>query len=118
MACTEFCDMCSGGEPKLDWEKIYIELPQEQAEKIFKALFKRNPNNVTCHCCGEDFSVSESEDIHYATAYQRKCEYSYKTKNYDLSTAEITVDEYVAGDVVLYIPADKIPESLVYGVRK
>jgi hypothetical protein len=74
---TQFMDMHSGGGRKLDWEYIYIEAPQAEAEAVFFAKFKRNPNRVTCTCCGPDYSITESEDLAQATAFERGCGYAY-----------------------------------------
>ena len=71
---TRFMDMHSGGRTKVgDKEYIYIEAPQAEAELIFQNRFNRNPNRVTCACCGEDYSISEAETLEQATAYERNC---------------------------------------------
>ena len=69
---TKFWDMHSGGGQKLDWAKIYIQAPEEEAVVIFSNRFGRDPENVTCNCCGEDYSVSESKTLGEATEYHRK----------------------------------------------
>ena len=56
---TKFFDMSSGGSEKTDWTVIYIELPEDKAVEYFEDRFGRNPHNVTCDCCGSDFSVYE-----------------------------------------------------------
>lgn len=59
---TEFYDMCSGGSRKIkDYGIIYIELPYDEAVEYFIEKFERYPHNITCDCCGEDFSVSSEE---------------------------------------------------------
>ena len=62
---TRFTDMYSRGERKLEWEHIYIELPELQAIEYFKQMFNRDPNNITCSCCGEDYAIYDysSEDV-------------------------------------------------------
>lgn len=60
---TRFFDMSSGGREKLEWQVIYIELPEKEAIKYFKKKFGRDPNNITCPCCGEDFSIYEEPEI-------------------------------------------------------
>ena len=60
---TEFMDMHSGGGQKLDWAYIYIEAPLEEAKVIFYNRFGRNPDRVTCTCCGADYWVHEEDDI-------------------------------------------------------
>jgi hypothetical protein len=74
---THFMDMHSGGGQKLDWSHIFIEAPQGEAESIFYAMFGRNPNRVTCTCCGEDYSISEHESLEQATGFERGCAYEY-----------------------------------------
>lgn len=70
---TEFRDMHSGGDQKLDWQLIYIELPKDAAIEYFKAAFGRDPDNVTCDCCGEDYSVTHYDSLREATAFERGC---------------------------------------------
>ena len=72
MVWTHFWDMHSGGDQKLDWSNIYIEAPEAEARSIFYARFKRNPERVTCTCCGEDYAISEHPSLEEATAYQRE----------------------------------------------
>lgn len=68
-------DMHSGGGRKLDWEYIYIEAPLDEAKIIFYNRFGRNPYRVTCTCCGEDYSLTESKTLAHATGYERGCKY-------------------------------------------
>lgn len=99
---TRFHDMHSGGGQKLDWGMIYIQAPQEEAERVFYARFKRNPNKVTCTCCGPDYSIDESSDLYQATGFERGCGWAddkYTETSGDSKYAlneYITLDEYVA----------------------
>lgn len=68
---TVFWDMHSGGGTKLAWDKIYIEAPEDIAVRVFAAKFDRQADNVTCPCCGEDYSVSEYDSLEEASAYHR-----------------------------------------------
>jgi hypothetical protein len=79
---TRFMDMHSGGGQKLDWAYIFIEAPEEEAKKVFYALFGRNPEKVTCTCCGEDYSITEEETLEQGTAYERNCEYDKAGERY------------------------------------
>jgi hypothetical protein len=56
---TRFFDMSSGGSEKLEWSTILIEAPEDEAVRIFEARFQRDPRNVTCDCCGADYSIYE-----------------------------------------------------------
>lgn len=78
---TQFWDMHSGGDQKLDWARIYIEAPKEEAIVIFYNLFGRNPKRVTCTCCGEDYAIDESDSLEQASAWHRNCDYAYFDKN-------------------------------------
>lgn len=78
---TRFMDMHSGGRLKEKWQYIYIEAPQDQAEIIFYNKFGHNPNRVTCTCCGNDYSISEGENLAELTAYDRGCRYAYFDKD-------------------------------------
>lgn len=69
---THFWDMCSGGGRKLKWDHIFIEAPRDEAELIFQNRFGRNPNRVTCTCCGPDYSIYDGEDLEEMTAFYRK----------------------------------------------
>ena len=64
MRYYSFWDMHSGGHQKLDHPFIVIEAETEdQAVGTFRALFKRSPYNVTCGCCGGDYSISEEATV-------------------------------------------------------
>lgn len=62
MKWFEFFDMSSGGSEKTDHSVITIEAQSvHQAISIFEHTFDRDPLNVTCDCCGSDFSISQVE---------------------------------------------------------
>jgi hypothetical protein len=92
---TRFMDMHSGGSLKTSYTHIYIDEPIGEAVRTFKELFKRNPDNITCECCGEDFVYDEYSSLEEATAYDRGCE--WHGNRYDEKTAKITVEEYFSG---------------------
>ena len=71
MAWTRFWDMHSGGRQKLATALYFIEAPQAEAEVIFYNRFGRNPNRVTCTCCGEDYSINDYPTLDEATQYHR-----------------------------------------------
>jgi len=64
MAWFAFTDMRSGGHRKLTHEKLYTHANNErEAVKKFERTFYRDPDYVTCSCCGADFSVWECEVV-------------------------------------------------------
>lgn len=75
MAWTKFWDMHSGGREKTSYSKVYVEAPYDEAVQFFESWFGRDPHNVTCQCCGPDFSVDESPSLRQATAYHRNCKF-------------------------------------------
>lgn len=86
---THFMDMGSGGGRKLKWAHIYIEAPENEAKIIFQNRFDRNPERVTCTCCGRDYSISEEETLEQITAFQRGCAYVY----FDVKGNEVTEED-------------------------
>lgn len=136
MTWTRFMDMHSGGRQKLNWEKIYIEAPESEAKSIFYSRFKRNPERVTCTCCGDDYGISSAEDFAQLSAFDRGCQWAHpdtqdiKTQNRQgryLEPDEVmpdgwiaskysafhkgpieTIEQYMAREDVLVIPADEI----------
>lgn len=65
-----FFDMSSGGSEKTDYETIIIEAEShEEACRIFEDKFETDPYNITCDCCGQDFSISEYVDLKLAREY-------------------------------------------------
>lgn len=99
---TRFMDMHSGGHLKTPYTHIYIDEPLGEAVKTFKELFKRDPDNVTCQCCGGDFVYEEYDSLEEATAYDRGCEWN--DHGYDPKTAKMTLEEYFNGEnKVLFI---------------
>lgn len=69
---TRFFDMSSGGDEKLEWPMIVIEAGQAEAEVEFERRFNRDPHNVTCGCCGPDYSVGEHETLAEAEGWTKK----------------------------------------------
>ena len=59
---TYFFDMSSGGGSKLDTDNIYIEAKKSLAKVVFERVFDRDPENVTCQCCGCDYSIDTKID--------------------------------------------------------
>lgn len=87
---TAFWDMHSGGGTKEPpYEYIYIEAPEEEAKLIFQNRFGHNPDRVSCTCCGNDYSISQSDSIELTTAYHRNCRWAY----YDKKGKEISEDQ-------------------------
>lgn len=96
---TRFMDMHSGGKLKTPFTHIYVDAPLEKALEIFKDTFKRDPDNVTCKCCGEDFVYEEYVSLEEATAYDRsKAEWDDIKQRYYYETAKISLEEYFSGN--------------------
>lgn len=80
---TLFWDMHSGGGTKEgDYDKIYIEAPKKEAVNIFYRKFHHSPFRVSCTCCGEDYTLSESKSLEDASAYHRDCKFDKETDGY------------------------------------
>jgi hypothetical protein len=77
---TKFFDMSSGGEEKEDFAYLFVNLPINKAVKWFEKKFGHNPNNVTCPCCGKDYSIDEIESNpeDYIKKYEIKSYYKIK----------------------------------------
>jgi hypothetical protein len=110
---TIFWDMHSGGSTKeAPYEKIYIEAPQDEAERIFINRFGHDPNQIACECCGQNYSIDESDSLQEASAYHRNDWGKKKgtASNSDLSphSALITLDDYIKQKDVLIIWAKDI----------
>ncbi len=120
---TQFWDMHSGGGTKeAPYDKIYIEASEDEAIRIFYNRFGHNPQRVTCTCCGEDYSISESDSLAQATGYHRNCDWPKGEEGYteEARTSEysdhvwkhITLEDYLKKETVLVIYADDIePEE-------
>ena len=67
---TKFYDMHSGGDAKTEWEVIVFEAKKKDAIKYANWKWGIHPDNVTCTCCGEDFSVSTYETLDDAVKFQ------------------------------------------------
>lgn len=63
---TTFFDMHSGGGRKSEHEVYILAGDEKTATKTFKKLTGRKPNNVSCRCCGEDYSVTEHDNLKQA----------------------------------------------------
>lgn len=116
---TLFWDMHSGGGTKEgEYDKIYIEAPEAEAKIIFYNKFGHSPDRVSCTCCGEDYSTSESTSLEHASAYHRNCRYDESVGCYveepDNRYGEkklITIQEYCNQDNVLVLYAKDIKDN-------
>lgn len=114
MVWTQFNDMHSGGNTKEDYEHIYIEAPEDEAISVFYNRFDRNPNRVSCSCCGEDYSISQSPSLEEATAYERGCDfegngYVERARVFrEYTYPYMTLEQYLLQDDVFVIRADEI----------
>ena len=112
MKWTQFMDMHSGGGLKEPYTHIYIEAPADEAIVIFYNRFGHNPNRVTCTCCGEDYSITESESLEQATAFARGCAYGkggYTEKpDEEWGKTYTPLNEYLPRENTLVIRADEI----------
>jgi len=114
---TLFWDMHSGGGTKEEpYEKIYIEAPEEEAKVIFYNRFGHNPERVSCTCCGEDYSISESDTLEQASGYHRNCAWNKDAKGYiekpnEYNDTFLTVEDYSSQEDVLIIPKSEIKDS-------
>jgi hypothetical protein len=79
---TRFYDMNSGGGQKLDWGVIFIEAPVDEAEALFVERFGRDPQHVTCDCCGSDYSICEYNTLAEATAFERGCDWDSAARRF------------------------------------
>ena len=95
---TRFMDMHSGGHLKTPYTHIYIDEPLGEAVRTFKEIFKRDPYNITCTCCGEDFFYEEYASLEEATAYDREAEWDDIKQKYFYETAKLSVEEYFSGN--------------------
>lgn len=75
---TSFFDMSSGGSEKLDWTLITVNLPVGLAVVWFERQFGHDPYNVTCDCCGPDYSITEWNTMEDAI----QCYRGYRTKHF------------------------------------
>jgi len=89
---TKFYDMHSGGGRKLEWELIFINADEITAIKIFEKMFDRDPTNVTCSCCGEDYAIHEYTSIDKATSYYR---------------GKMSIEQYMESDGAVFITVDQ-----------
>ena len=108
--------MHSGGGQKLDWAYVYIEADESTAKSVFYSRFGRNPDRVTCTCCGPDYSISENESLEQASGYHRNCKcvgdkyVEEIAEGYRAQSGYLTVEEYSARPEVKVIRASEITE--------
>lgn len=116
MVWTHFNDMHSGGGTKVEnYEHIYIEADRETAIKVFYNRFGRNPNRVTCTCCGEDYSINEKPTLKQASGYERNCRHLKTPRDengrYKNGLPEIQNNYYLE-------PGDEPPEGFEVAKRE
>jgi hypothetical protein len=60
----EFRDTGSGGEYKTEYDYIYVSaFTEDEAYEKFEMELGIDPFQVSCDCCGNDFSVMEAYEI-------------------------------------------------------
>ena len=131
MAWVRFMDMHSGGSQKLEWPYIYIETiaadnedggyfdnpARREAESVFYSKFSRNPNRVTCTCCGKDYSISVEETLEAATAFERGCDwdkeegYIERQAKYLSANRYQTLGKYVASKEVKVVYKEEVTDA-------
>ena len=74
MTWTRFIDARSGGYAKLEKKRIYIEAGRARAIKAFKRRFNRDPENITCRCCGPDYGITECIEVDASPKLLPKCQ--------------------------------------------
>lgn len=85
---TKFMDMHSGGGTKEKWQQIFIEAHEEEAKIIFYNRFGHNPDRISCTCCGNDYIITEYDDIKQGTAFERGCRYAYFKDGVEIPESE------------------------------
>lgn len=124
---TLFWDMHSGGGNKLPWEKIYIqEIPgiEDSAILKFEQLFNRDPYNVTCRCCGSDYSVDSHPTLREASGHHRNCAYDVEKRTYVERKGSwgeyIPFEEYIKKPYTIFIHAsqEKLTEEQARAVEE
>jgi hypothetical protein len=73
---TLFKDMHSGGSSVLEWDWIYIELPEAEACELFQDMFGESPRMIGCDCCGDCYSIDEQPTLEQASGYERACRFA------------------------------------------
>lgn len=127
MPFTHFWDMHSGGGQKLSHPHIFIEAPYAEAKSVFFAKFGRDPSQVTCTCCGEDYSIHEYDSLAEATAYQRGCHYDNKKEQWleEPDRSKYAYRKYIpltmyltSGQALVVYAKDITPEERKTNVRR
>lgn len=121
----KFTDMNSGGMMKSKYKTILIECyNQTEAIELFEGRFDRNPRNITCTCCGWDYSISEYDSFEDATSLDRMCQMSqdYETFSEKPSTDDDAkyfskFDKYVTFDEYLELSTDVLVIKMVDAAR-
>ena len=114
MPWTEFHDMHSGGGQKLEWGRIYIEGPEEEACRVFYARFDSSPHRVSCTCCGADYSVMEYPTLEEATLFDRQEATRWRPEYREQKEIpELPLDEYLKECCVIRAAEIKSEERVI-----
>lgn len=114
---TVFSDMHSGGNQKLHYPLIVIEAPEEEAILVFKQVFGRDPDHVTCNCCGKDYAIyADEESLEQATGFWRRCAWDSKAGRYIEAPGTFASYDYMPLDQ--FILSGKVKILLASDVMK
>lgn len=70
---TSFFDMCSGGDRKTPYSVIIFPGGYAEAVARFREEFERDPENVTCDCCGSDYCIETHDTLEEARRAYGHC---------------------------------------------
>lgn len=106
---TRFMDMHSGGACKQKpHEFIYIELPCDEAIKLFEARFGHDPCETACACCGPNYSIDEDPSFEQASSYDRNCDWDDVNNEYAAFATGQPITEYEQREDVLVLRVAKL----------
>jgi hypothetical protein len=119
---VRFRDMHSGGRTKrTPFERIYIQVPEGADPKtVFYNVTGRNPDRVTCTCCGPNYGYSDDPDtLDQESGNDRNCYLDEKADSYVEKKGRygdlISLEDFVQQEDVLLIFADELPAGATTG---
>lgn len=101
---TRLYDMHSGGDLKVPpYRFIFIEGPESLAAAVYESRYGRSIYNITCNCCGADYSIYEGMTLLEITAYDRGCRYDRIFREYRIFTTGEHIENFLKRPDVLMI---------------
>lgn len=108
---TMFHDKITGGLPKTQWSRIYIQATRNNAYNIFVNRFMRDPLKRSCSCCSDDYLIREGRLMQITLQHRERLRGIGTVPTLERYVSMSTKVHEVRDKNILFITKDQIREG-------